>query len=389
MNPEEHSLMNTLRFAPGRHFVSGDDNWLIDANGGRALDFYSDTGTASMGYHSEHMREVLKRALEERIPAHSPLVFRQVERDRAANRLTAATGMDRVFFCNSGTEAVEAAIKCARKTQYERGRAHRVDVYTVPNGFHGRTYGSLAAGDGPTYHHEGFGPLPSGFKRFRNIEDIRTDAAAVLLAPVFGNNDVIVYPDGWLAELKAYCDHHDILLIFDEVQSGSGRTGGRITYGQKVRVLPDILTLAKGVAMGVSCGACLARGDAAEAFTPGSHFSTFGGQPLQSAFVNGMLDYLLAVGTIEDINVKGDYMRQLFAEKLPWARNIRGTGLLTAFDIDIEKLAFAQSCLDKDLLVGLFRGGPGAVKITPPLTITVEEIKWGVDVLAAAYEDTK
>jgi len=378
-------LMNTLKFVPGRTFVAGDGNWLVDTDGGKALDFYCDTGTASMGYHPEAMQEVLKRILKERLPVHSPLVFRHTERDRAAQRIVQATGMDRVFFCNSGAEAVEASIKCARKTQYDRGQGHRVNVYGWRNAFHGRTFGALALGDGPTYHHTGFGPMPSGFKRFHVIEDIRPDAAAVCLAPVFGNYDLIVYDTGWLRDIRAYCDEHGILLIFDEVQSGSGRTGG-ITYGQKVGVHPDILALAKGVAMGASCGACLARGDAAEAFTPGSHFSTFGGQPLSAAFVNGMLDYLLAPGTIPDIEAKGEYMRQLFKERLPWAKNVRGAGLMNGFDIDVEKMEFANECLKRDLLVGLFRPGPGPVKITPPLTVTRDEIKWGVSVLAAAYK---
>jgi len=292
--------------------------------------------------------------------------------------------MDRVFFCNSGSEAVEASVKVARKTQFDRGCPERVNVYGWRNAFHGRTFGALALGDGPAYHHKGFGPHPAGFKRFHVIEDIRPDAAAVCLAPVFGNYGLIVYPDQWIQDLRGYCDDNGILLIFDEVQSGSGRTGG-ITYGQRIGVLPDIVALAKGVAMGASCGACLARGDAAEALTPGSHFSTFGGQPLAAAFLNGMLDYLLAPGTIDDINDKGEFTRQQFREKLPWAKNVRGVGLMNGFDIDIEKLAFANECLKRDLLVGLFRPGPGPVKVTPPLTVTKDEIAWGVDVMAESY----
>lgn len=382
------TLMNTLNFLPGRVFVGGRGSWLEDQDGDTVLDFYADTGTASLGYHPPEMEAVLRRILEQHLPAHSPLVVRHEERDRAAYRLRNACDMDRVFFCTSGAEAVEASIKCARKTQWDRGQGHRVDVYAWRDAFHGRTLATLAAGDGPTYHHTGFGPLPAGFKRFYDIDDIRPDAAAVLLAPVMSNYTLIVYPDGWLRDLRAYCDKHGILLIFDEVQTGSGRTGGRLTYGQKIGVMPDIVALAKGVAMGLATGACLARGDAANAFTPGSHFSTFGGQPVAMAFVNGMLDYLLSPGAVDDIDDKGAYIRGKLAE-LRWPRDIRGAGMLNGFDIDKDKMAFAAECFKRNLLVGAFRPGPGPVKLTPPLNIRRSEIDWGMAVMAEAYEATR
>jgi acetylornithine/succinyldiaminopimelate/putrescine aminotransferase len=382
------SLMNTLTPMPGRTFVSGDGSWLVDQRGERVLDFYADTGTASMGYHSPEMAAALRRILDERIPAHSPNVIRHTERDRAAERLAKACGMDKVFFCTSGAEAVEAAMKCARKVQWDRGQGNRVDIYAWRDAFHGRTLATLAAGDGPTYHHTGFGPLPAGFKRFFDIDDIRPDAAAVLLAPVMSNYTLITYPDAWLRDLRAYCDKHNILLIFDEVQTGSGRTGGNITYGQRIGVQADIIAVAKGMAMGLSCGACLARGAAAEAFTPGSHFSTFGGQPTAMVFVNAMLDYLAAPGTIDDINAKGRQLREGLASHL-WATNVRGVGMLVGFDIDVDKIVFARECLSRGLLIGAFRPGPGPVKLTPPLNITRAEIAHGLDIMARSYNEVR
>jgi acetylornithine/N-succinyldiaminopimelate aminotransferase len=382
------SLMNTLSPMPGRQFVSGDGSWLVDVNGDRVLDFYADTGTASMGYHSPEMVAALRRILDERIPAHSPMVVRHTERERAAERLAKACGMDKVFFCTSGAEAVEASIKCARKTQWDRGQGHRVDIYAWRDAFHGRTLATLAAGDGPTYHHTGFGPLPAGFKRFFDIDDIRPDAAAVLLAPVMSNYTLITYPTQWLRDLRAYCDKHGILLIFDEVQTGSGRAGGNITYGQRIGVQADIIAVAKGMAMGLSCGACLARGAAAEAFTPGAHFSTFGGQPTAMVFVNAMLDWLGKPGTIEDIVNKGEYMRGRIGA-FPWVSNVRGTGMLVGFDIDVDKIALARECLARGLLVGAFRPGPGPLKLTPPLNISVAEIDHGLNVLAKSYNEVR
>lgn len=385
-------LMNTLKFVD-RNFVSGEGSWLIDDLGVRCLDFYADVGTASLGYNSPQHDEVLLKIMQDKIPVHTPMVFKNVTREAAAADLCNLTGMERVFFCNSGAEAVEAAIKCARLTQYKAGRPNRVDVYGVNNGFHGRTLATLALGDGPEYHHTGFGPLPSGFKHFDPRSDlrrqIRPDAAAVCIAPVFGNNDVQLYSDKGMATLKSYCEDNGILLIFDEVQSGSGRTGFSATYAQRIGIRPDIITLGKGVAMGASCGAMLAHSAAAEAFTPGSHFSTFGGQPLAASFVSGMVKYLTKEN-MHDIETKGNYLQRALWERCKWAANVRGVGMLVAFDLlGVNKLEFAAHALNRNLLLGLFRSGPGPVKITPPLNTTREEIDWGIERLNEAYNDCK
>jgi acetylornithine/succinyldiaminopimelate/putrescine aminotransferase len=375
--------MNTIRYAP-RQFVHGDGNWLIDADGQRALDFYSDTGTASLGFHTDVQRQALQRVIDEYLPFQAPNLFYCKERDVAAQRYVEATGMERVFFANTGAEAVETAIKAARKTQYHRGN-DRFDVYGWKDSFHGRTLATLALADGPRYHREGFGPLPSGFHTFTDIEDIRPDAGAVCLAPVYGNYDLIVYEVEWLAALSKYCQKHGILLIFDEVMTGAGRTAA-YTYGQRIGIQPDIIAMAKGMACGTVGAACAARGDAAEALTPGSHFSTHGGNPLTCMFINAMLDWLQTPGRYQELEDKGAYIRARLADMI-WPANVRGVGMLNGFDIvGVDKLVFAQECLKRDLLVGLFRPGPGPVKITPPLTITREEIDWGMKVMDQAYK---
>lgn len=348
------------------------------------LDFFADVGTASLGYASEEQRAALQYMLDNHIPVHAPNLYRHKERDRAAARITNLMAMDKVFFCNSGTEAVEAAIKLARKYQHDNGERFRRDIWTYRGGFHGRTYGGLAAGDGPEHHYKGFGLLPEDFHKFTTIEEIPTSAAAVMLAPVFGNNDVRVYQDGWLKQLREYTERHGILLVFDEVQTGSGRTG-KPTYAQKIGVKPDIITLAKGVGMGCPVGAVLANKDVAAAFTPGSHFSTFGGNPLSAVFVNGMIDWLEAPGNLDSVEINGRHLRQQFI-RLGWPQNVRGEGMLIAFDIDVDSLEFSKLCLAEGLLIGAFRPGAGPVKITPPLNTNVGYLQIGLDIMDRAYK---
>lgn len=382
--------MNTLDFR-GVTFEAGNGPWLIGRQHGATsrehskayLDFFADVGTASLGYHSGEHQKALARLVTENIPLHAPNLYCFRERDRAAERLTRLTNMDKVFFCNSGTEAVEAAIKLARKFQHDNHRNSHV-IFSYRHGFHGRTYGSLAAGDGPLHHREGFHPLPEGFAHFEEIDEIHKTAAAVILAPVFGNNDVRSYPEGWLKKLRDYTTKHGILLIFDEVQTGSGRTGN-YTFAQKIGVDPDVITLAKGIGMGCPVGAMLAKADIADAFTPGSHFSTFGGNPLSCVFVNGMLDFLEQPLMLGTINVNGDLIKAEL-NAMGWPKNVRGEGMLIAFDIEKDGVDFSLKCLDEGLLIGAFRKGPGPVKITPPLNIGGSALREGFDKMDRAFK---
>jgi len=324
-------------------------------------------------------------------PVHVPNLFSFEERNIAAERLCYLTGMDKVFFCNSGTEAVEAAIKLARLYQYKRfksdftyesGRSKY--IYTVKGSFHGRTLGSLSAGDGPPHHTEGFGPLTGGFRKFEHLEEIDPYlATAVLIAPVFGNNDVREYDHNWLIDLRVKCNEHNITLIFDEVQTGAGRCGD-FSYAKKIGVQPDVMTMAKGVAMGCPVGACLALKPFSETFTSGTHFSTFGGNPIGMAHVNGMLDYLEYSPNMDSINGKSSHVKSVLG-KIGYPKNVRGTGLLIAYDSPHDVLELGQECLKRGLLIGAFRKGPGPVKITPPLNITLDDLDYGLSILEQAH----
>ena len=367
-------------------FFSSRGPWLITKSGEEYLDFFCDVGTASLGYFGPEVLLALSALTANFVAPHSPNLFNHALRDEAARRLCQTTGMDRVFFCNSGTEAVEAAIKMARLYQYKRhDRSTAVSIWSHEGGFHGRTYGSLACGDGAPHHYEGFGPFPEGFLHF-NLEDKMPPrhAGAVILAPIHGNNDVGLVDVERLRALREYCTKHGIVLIFDEVQTGSGRCGGQqFTYAQRIGVEPDAICLAKGLGMGAPVGALLAKEPFGSAFTPGTHFSTFGGNPIGMAFVLEMLDWFE-----QNRQAADDTGSELWCrlDELPWVKNLRGAGALIAFDVEKDARAFADACFNQRLLIGAFRNGPGPVKITPPLNIDRSLVHEGVERMKRAWE---
>lgn len=377
------SLMDTIKLPPNAPvFCGGEGPELFTATGERYLDFFCDVGTASLGYSEPW--GALARLVDDRIPVHAPNRYAFKLREKVAAELCKLVGMDKVFFCNSGTEAVEAALKCARLRQFQRTGDNdlRFEVWGYRKGFHGRTYGALAAGDGPVYHYTGFGPQLQGFRHFTDISEIDPRAAAVILSPVFVNGDVNELGGAYLYQLREFCDQNDIALIFDEVQTGSGRCGGDVfTYAQRVGIRPDIITLAKGVAMGAPVGAMLARGDYATAFTVGSHFSTFGGNPFSCRMLEGMMAWWGSNKSSAD--ELGKVLRGSL-RKIPGFQNVRGPGALIAFDYD-RPMALAEAALNQHLLIGVFHDGPGPVKLTPPLNITPAMLKTGIERLERAH----
>lgn len=337
------------------------------------LDFFCDSGAASMGYGCGEQEAMLRSFIKEGLPIHVPNILRHRRRERAASLLCTRTEMNKVFFCNSGSEAVEAAIKLAR---VHSGRVH---IWTMARGFHGRTYGALAASDGPPYHTQGFGPMPMGFHHFDFIDEIDFgDAAAVLLSPVFVNHDLL-FNDELLKKLRKQCNVAGVLLIFDEVQTGMGRCG-HYTYAQECGVKPDIIAMAKGLGMGYPVGATLAHGPVSEAFRPGAHFSTFGGGPLACHAVSQMVEWVHE--NREDIKAKGRYLVDGLAEI--GLQNVRMAGLLVGAQMDQDVVEFAERCFKKGLIIGAFRDGPGTVKLTPPLNVTRSELDEGLEIMKAS-----
>jgi acetylornithine/N-succinyldiaminopimelate aminotransferase len=315
-----------------------------------------------------------------------------------AELLTDATDFDRVFFCNSGAESVEAAIKLARKYAHTKHGPDKHEILTFSRSFHGRTYGGLSATAQPALQ-EAFGPMLHGFVHapFGDLEVAKElvgpQTAAILVEPIQGEGGVNVPPEGFLQELRGLCDRHDALLIFDEVQTGAGRTGHLYAY-QGVRVVPDVLTSAKGLGGGFPVGAMMTREEYA-ALGPGNHGSTFGGNPLAMAAVRAVLGVVNDPAFLEEVRLKGTILKnalETLAARIPGAE-VRGEGLLLGLDLGDPGLAraFFERCSKEKVLVNLIGGT--TIRLAPPLTVSRTEVRAAldtfrgcVDALTAAVE---
>ena len=380
--------------ARGRYLRAWDEEDGAEKN---FIDFHADAGTHSLGHAPAEAHSVLREMVNRCTPIHVPNTFKFTLREVVAKRLCEAARMDRAFFSNSGAESVETAIKLARRYAHRRGMLSQRTIYVAQGGFHGRTLGALAASDGPQYYFEGFGPLPDGFSRFERIDDIPTNAAGILISPILSpTSDLKIYGKEWLSDLRAYASENGIALIFDEIQTGAGRTGAYL-YSHRIGVMPDVVCLAKGMGMGAPVAATLATEEVASAFEPGTHYSTFGGNGVAMSFVNGMLDWLgygREIGPNQEMP-KGKSIKDKGAAVMGWlhrsgfATNIRGAGLMIAFDIDVPLPAFADACRHRGLLLPAFREGPGTVKIYPPLNIDEPMLGEALATMGAAYQEAR
>jgi predicted acetylornithine/succinylornithine family transaminase len=369
--------------------TSGKGSWLFDEEGNRYLDFIAGIATSSLGHGHPALMGAIQEQAGELI--HCSNLYEIPLQAEVAQMLTEATGFDKVFFCNSGTEAVEAAIKLARKHAYETYGPEKHEVLTFTKSFHGRTYGSLSATGQATYQ-EAFGPMVPGFTYapFGNLEaakeEIGPQTAAVLVEPIQGEGGINVPPEGFLEGLRDLCDEHGALLIFDEVQTGAGRTGHLYAY-QGVGVIPDVLTSAKGLGGGMPVGAMLAKEEHA-ALTPGNHGSTFGGNPLAMAAVKAVLGVVGDPMFLEEVRFKGTILKNalaVLARRTPGAK-VRGEGLLLGLDLGDPELAkeVFEKCLEEGVLVNLIAGT--TIRLAPPLTVTKTEIRHALDTLRAAVD---
>ncbi len=369
--------------------TSGKGSWLFDEEGNRYLDFIAGIATSSLGHGHPALVGAIQEQAGELI--HCSNLYEIPLQAEVAQTLTEATGFDKVFFCNSGTEAVEAAIKLARKHAYETYGPEKHEVLTFTKSFHGRTYGSLSATGQATYQ-EAFGPMVPGFTYapFGNLEaakeEIGPQTAAVLVEPIQGEGGINVAPEGFLEGLRDLCDEHGALLVFDEVQTGAGRTGHLYAY-QGVGVVPDVLTSAKGLGGGMPVGAMLAKEEYA-ALTPGNHGSTFGGNPLAMAAVKAVLGVVGDPMFLEEVRFKGTILKNalaVLARRTPGAK-VRGEGLLLGLDLGDPELAkeVFEKCLEEGVLVNLIAGT--TIRLAPPLTVTKTEIRHALDTLRAAVD---
>ena len=377
-------LMSTYKRQPVT-FERGEGAWLWDTAGRRYLDALSGIAVCGLG----HAHPAVQAALCEQAGrlVHTSNVYGIALQEQLGERLVLLSGMERAFFCNSGAEANEAAIKLARLHGHAKGIAVP-KVAVMEGSFHGRTMATLTA-TGNRKIQAGFEPLVEGFVRLpygdaAALEALAAgepDLVAVLVEPIQGEGGINVPPAGYLPELRALCDRHGWLLMLDEIQTGMGRTGTLFAC-QHDEVLPDVMTLAKGLGNGVPIGACLARGAAAELFGPGSHGSTFGGNPLACSAALAVLDVLTASDLPARAAALGEDLMTLFRERLadaPGVVEVRGKGLMIGIELDRPCGDLVGQALAAGLLVNVT--ADKVIRLLPPLVLEDEQAQLLVDSL--------
>jgi acetylornithine/N-succinyldiaminopimelate aminotransferase len=369
-------------------FERGEGVWLVATNGDRYLDFTSGVAVNALG----HAHPLLVAALTEQAQKvwHVSNLYQAPEAERVAQRLCDASFAEVVFFCNSGAEAMECTIKTARKYQSANGAPERYRIITFEGAFHGRTLATLAAG-GQKKYLDGFGPVVEGFDQvpFGDLEATKSavtqETAAILIEPIMGEGGVRVVEPSFLRALRDLCDQNGLLLLFDEVQTGMGRTGELFAY-QRVGVEPDIMALAKALGGGFPVGACLATREAAKGMTAGTHGSTFGGNPLAMSAANAVLDVMLEPGFLDRVRRTALVFKQRLAEikdQYPSViAEVRGEGLLVGLRalLPVGELVDALRA-EKMIAVA---AGDNVVRLLPPLVINEQEIAEGIQRLDRA-----
>jgi len=358
-------------------FERGEGAWLTATDGARYLDFAAGVAVNVLGHAHPKLVAALKEQAEK--VWHVSNLFRIPEAERLAERLCRESFADKVFFANSGAEALECAIKTARKFHAVNGQPERFRIITFEGAFHGRTLATLAAG-GQKKYLEGFGPVVEGFDQvaFGDLDAVKRLAgdatAAILIEPVMGEGGVRVVPPQFLKALRELCDQRGLLLIFDEVQTGIGRTGELFAY-QRSGVTPDIMSLAKALGGGFPVGACLATADAAKGMTAGTHGSTFGGNPLAMAVGNAVLDVVLADGFLDRVRRTALLFKQRLAElkdRHPGViAEVRGEGLLIGLKVVVPNGDLVTELRAEKLLT--VAAGDNVVRLLPPLIIGEQE----------------
>jgi len=359
-------------------FERGEGVWLISTTGKRYLDFTSGVAVNALGHAHPHMVEAITEQAKKLW--HTSNLYRIPEGERLAERLCAASFADLAFFQNSGTEAIECCIKMARKYQFANGKPERNRIVTFEGAFHGRTLGALAATGNKKYL-EGFGPTMPGFDQmpFADLEAtkkaIGPETAAFLIEPIMAEGGVRVVPHNFLKALRKLCDDNGLLLIFDEVQTGIGRTGDLFAY-QHTGVTPDIMALAKALGGGFPIGACLATKEAAKGMTAGTHGSTFGGNQMAMAAGNAVLDVVTAKGFLDRVKHSGLLLKQRLAElkdrHATVIAEVRGEGLLVGLRLVPPVSEMVDELRNEEMIA--VAAGDNVVRLLPPLIIDDSEI---------------
>lgn len=377
-------LMQTYARLP-ISIVRGQGCKVFDAEGREYLDFVAGVAVNALGHSHPDLITAIEQQVRHLI--HASNLYYSEPQVQLAQQLVELSFGQKVFFCNSGAEANEAAIKLARKYAAEAFGPERFEIITMHNSFHGRTLATLTA-TGQSKVQEGFAPLPAGFtyatlNDIESIERLITDrTAAVMVEPIQGEGGVVVADQTFMRELRTLCTERQILLMFDEIQTGIGRTGTMFAYEQ-YGIQPDVMTLAKGLGGGVPIGACIARDEVAQAFGPGSHGSTFGGNPLACAAGLAVLRVLVDGQFLEKSRTVGSYLTKGLQElqsRIPLITDVRGVGLLQGIELSIEGKPVVQDCLARRILINCTMDR--VLRFMPPLIVTQKEIDQLLHVLS-------
>ncbi|MBW2649927.1 MAG: acetylornithine transaminase [Deltaproteobacteria bacterium] len=376
-------IMNTYSRLPVV-LVRGEGVHVWDSDGKEYLDFLAGIAVCGLGHSNPLISGAISKQAETLM--HVSNIYHIEPQIRLARLMVENSFADKVFFCNSGAEANEAAIKLARKYAHENMDKGRYRIVSMKNSFHGRTLATVTA-TGQERFQKGFDPLPAGFGYvpFDDLPSLeRTvteDVCAVMVEAIQGEGGIRVPADGYLEGVRKICDDRGILLILDEVQTGMGRTGDLFAY-EASGVRPDIMTLAKALGNGFPVGAMLATDRVAASFTPGTHASTFGGNPLAMAAGISVMDALLNGGVLDNCREMGDYFRRKLNElkaEHAFIREVRGRGLMLGVELSMEGVDIVNGCMDRGLLLNCTCGN--VLRFVPPLIVTKVDIDHAVDIL--------
>ncbi|HSL02565.1 MAG TPA: acetylornithine transaminase [Nitrospiraceae bacterium] len=380
-------LMQTYTRQP-LSIVRGRGMKVYDLEGREYLDFVGGIAVNVLGHGHPDLVQAIQRQAAQLI--HTSNLYYTEPQVKLAQMLVDHSFADKVFFCNSGAEANEAAIKLARRYSHDKYGAGRFEIVTMKNSFHGRTFATLTA-TGQEKVQKDYEPLLPGFSyvSFNNLEELEravTDkTAAILLEPIQGEGGVYVANREYLKQVRELCSKKDVLLMFDEIQTGMGRTGTIFAYEQ-MGVQPDIMTLAKGLGGGVPIGACLARDSVAKAFSPGSHASTFGGNPLACAAGLAVCRALLEGHVLDRARQMGEYFSKGLSDckaRHKVVREVRGLGLLQGMELDMDAKVVVSECLTRGILIN--GAGEHVLRFVPPLIVTQLEIDRLLDTLGQIF----
>lgn len=385
-------IMNTYGRLPVT-FVKGEGSWVFDTDGKKYLDALSGIAVCGLGHAHPAVTQAIREQADNLV--HTSNLYGIGRQQELAERLTRISGMDNVFFSNSGAEANEAAIKIARKYGHDQGITEP-QIIVMTKAFHGRTMATLTATGNPAAH-VGFAPLVSGFIRvpYQDLDAAKAMVAAnpnivaIMLEPIQGEGGLATASTDYIQGLRALCDENDLLMMLDEVQTGNGRTGTYFNF-QQHGITPDVLSTAKGLGNGVPIGACIAKGKAANVLQPGNHGSTYGGNPLACAAAIAVIDSIEKENIEDNVKARSEQMRTAFTTRLiekGLATELRGTGLMIGIVINQDCPQLIKEALDIGLLINVTSGN--VIRLLPPMNINQQDADQVVDLICQLVENLK